>query len=212
MEINNKHSDGGQDIFVSEIFGENYKGVFVDIGAQQPINHNNTYMLEARNGWTGLSFDIVDYSKLWQAERKNPFICANALTYDFKSTFEKYNLSSPIDYLSLDVEGDGDRVNCLKNVLKSGYDFKVITIEHDSYRGYAETERDPQRTLLKSLGYILVVQCDTSEDWWIHPKYITEEQYLKFLSVNTVRFDLFRKINIDTRKYYYINEDLGEEL
>ena len=199
--VNDKYSGGGQDIFVMEIFGDNYQGIFIDIGSNTPINHNNSFMLE-EHGWSGLAFDIVDYGDQWSTERKTPFICIDAREYDFKSAFDENKLLSPIDFLSIDIEGDGGRFKCLQNVFKSEFEFKVITIEHDSYRGYEESERIPQRKLLSDTGYILVVQDDGCEDWWINPKYIKEEQYKKFISVEYKDFDLFKHINLDFEKYY----------
>ena len=148
------------------------------------------------------AFDIIDYEMQWKIERKTPFICSDALKYDFKSSFGRHGIVSTIDFLSLDVEGDGDRFKCLQNVFKSEYEFKVITMEHDAYRGYVDSERTPQREFLSEAGYILVVQDDECEDWWINPKYIKEEQYKKFISSEHKEFDLFKHINLDFQRYY----------
>lgn len=166
------YSQVGQDRFVLSMFPKNHKGFFIDIGCQLPNGINNTLLLE-ENGWDGISFDIVNYSKEWEKERKTKFVCADALSCDFS----KYKLPKVIDYLSLDIEGDGSRVAALKRILNCGFVFKIITIEHDSYRGYEKTERDPQRELLTQAGYHLFLP-DVSdhglafEDWWIHPEYI----------------------------------------
>lgn len=199
--VNDKYSGGGQDIFAMEVFGENYQGTFIDIGAREPINHNNSFMLE-EHGWKGWALDIGDYVEQWSTQRKTPFICTDALEYDFKSAFDENKLSSPIDYLSIDIEGDGGRFKCLQKVFESEFEFKVITIEHDSYRGYEKSERTPQRKFLNGEGYILVVQDDDCEDWWINPKYIKEEQYKKFISVEYRAFGLFKHINLDFQRYY----------
>ena len=199
--LNDKYSGGGQDIFVMDVFGENHKGTFMDIGAREPIGHNNSYMLE-ENGWNGLALDIVDYKDRWGEDRKTPFICADAVEYDYQSAFLTASLSSPMDYLSIDIEGDGNRFKTLQKVFETEFEFKVITIEHDAYRGYEKSERDAQRKFLTDEGYILVVKDDFCEDWWINPKYIKKEQYEKFISTEYKDFGLFKHINLNFEKYY----------
>jgi hypothetical protein len=171
------YSQSGQDQFVLSLFYEGYKGVFVDIGCEYPKLINNTLLLE-ENGWMGISLDILDFSEEWKI-RNTPFICADALMCDFNKLFIQYNLPRIIDYLSLDIEGEGERYLALKRVIECEYEFKVITVEHDVYRGYELSERMPQRKLLTERGYSLLypdVISDTGvvfEDWWINPKYIT---------------------------------------
>lgn len=162
-------SQVGQDLFALSMFPEDYKGTFLDVGCNLPDKINNTLLLEQK-GWDGFSLDIVDYSEQWKS-RKSKFICANALSYSYKE------LPKTIDYLSLDVEGTGIRFQALKRLIDLGFDFKVITIEHDAYRGFDKQERQPQRQLLQQRGYQLVFPdvhhngC-AFEDWWINPKYI----------------------------------------
>jgi FkbM family methyltransferase len=164
--IMGSHSQAGQDLFALSQFPEDYKGTFLDIGCSYPDKINNTLLLEEK-GWTGFSFDIIDFSKEWET-RKNPFIQADCIKCDFTI----YDIPKTVDYLSLDIEGVGARFLVLKRLLEMGYEFKVITIEHDSYRGFDEVERNPQRVLLSQKGYTLA-QGDVQhngmkfEDWWI---------------------------------------------
>jgi hypothetical protein len=161
-------SQVGQDKWVLSLIK---KGTFLDIGCRGPEDLNNTFLLE-QNGWTGVSIDIEDYSKAWK-ERNTQFICADALTFEYSQLKFPYL----IDYLSLDIEGKGDRFRALNHLMKFGFVFKLITIEHDAYRIHESYERMPQRELLTSLGYQLAfpdVKDGNSEfeDWWINPKYI----------------------------------------
>jgi hypothetical protein len=167
LEKNMKsNSQAGQDLFVLSQFPQGYKGVFLDIGCSLPVVLNNTLLLE-EHGWNGYSFDIIDYSKEWK-KRNTRFICADVLKVDFL----RYISKKEIDYLSLDIEGDGCRYAALKRLIDYGFTFKVITIEHDSYRGFTKTEKEPQRKLLKEQGYTLI-NADVKnnglifEDWWI---------------------------------------------
>ena len=165
-------SQARQDEFVLSLID---KGTFLDIGCYHPVRFNNTYLLE-QHGWTGLAIDIVDYSDKWES-RKAAFVCADALEYDYSS------LPYLIDYLSIDVEGEGSRYAVLKRVIEH-HEFKIITIEHDLYAGYLETEAEPQRELLTKLGYYLLcknVKADTREfeDWWVNPKYVDNYMHYK---------------------------------
>lgn len=172
------YSQAGQDLFVISLFYQGYKGIFVDIGCGVPDKINNTLLLE-ENGWVGLSLDIADYKEQWKI-RKTPFVQVDALMTEFDVLFKMFKLPQIIDYLSLDIEGEGNRYKALERVMKAGYDFKVMTIEHDSYGGYDATERQPQRRLLSKLGYSLQRPDVTFggkpfEDWWINPKYIRHD-------------------------------------
>ncbi len=190
------YSQAGQDLFVLSLFDKAYKGTFVDVGCQLPVKINNTFLLE-KNGWTGLSLDIVDYSKEWEV-RKSKFVCGDALTSNFKSLFVENKLPKVIDYLNIDIEGDGLRYLALVNVLESNHEFKVITIEHDAYRGFELTEREPQRRILKEKGYFLLCSDVVNgnkpfEDWWISTKYFNESDYKNYKCSNTHYLDILKK-------------------
>lgn len=190
------YSQLGQDIFVTTLLND--PDFYLEIGAQHPTNINNTYLLELK-GWKGISIDIIDYSQDWKI-RNNKFIKTDALKTNYKNLLDWAKFPKTIGFLSLDIEGDGDRYKCLQKVLNSEYEFKIICIEHDSYRGYHETEKLPQKELLEKLGYILVVENIGDrpeflyEDWWIHPRYIKKENYQKFVSKNIVFTNLFKNV------------------
>ncbi len=181
------YSQVGQDEWVISLFGEGYKGFFLDLGCQMPKRINNTLLLEEK-GWDGVSYDIVDYSKDWEI-RKTRFVCANVFTCDFA----EQNLPKVIDYLSLDISPyAGCRFHALKRLFNLGYEFKTITIEHnyymnnvpDQYEDHDISERQPQRRLLLENGY-LIVRADVGdynlpfEDWWVNTKYFDVNAKLK---------------------------------
>jgi hypothetical protein len=140
-----------------------------------------------------LQFSILDFNKI----RKNEAIVKDCLNLDYDYIIDK--IGNKIDYLSLDIEGLGFRFEALKKVFESKRQFKVITIEHDSYRGqeFVEKEAIPQRSFLKEKGFVLVCEdvCNSKnpfEDWWINPKYITE--YEKFICKKTSWNNIISKI------------------
>ncbi len=192
------NSQSGQDIFVSKLIN-NKEPFFIDIGCWKPIELNNTLLLE-QNGWEGISIDILDMSNEWSI-RKTKFIKANALETDYTKLFDDNKAPSIIDYLTIDIEGDGHRFLALKKVIESNRDFKIITIEHDSYRGYELTEAKPQREFLLNKGYILLcsnvcLMNNPFEDWWINPKYFSEDEFMYIKSDNMEYSDILKKIKI----------------
>jgi len=185
------YSQCGQDIFVFNIL-------------------NNTYLLEL-NGWSGVSVDIIDYHKEWE-ERSNKFIQQDCLNSDLNHLLEVNYNNNVIDYLSLDMEILGDRFKLLEKILKTNYEFKVITIEHGSYINddYVTFEKIPQRELLQQNGFILVCG-DVSqkdhptlfyEDWWVNSKYFNENDIKNWFSDKLSCDKIFNKLNIN----YEVNE------
>lgn len=189
----------GQDIFVLDLINES--STYLEVGCQDSKIINNTYLLEQK-GWTGISIDIINYSDNWKS-RKNKFVCSDALKTNYKALLEWQKYKSPIGFLSIDIEGNGSRYECLKKILSTGYEFKIICIEHDSYKGYIESEKEPQIELLKNKGYELVVENIGDkpeylfEDWWVNPKFINTEKYSKFISKDIVFYNLFTNLGYD---------------
>jgi hypothetical protein len=203
------YSQCGQDLFVINILKKN-KGKFLDLGCYLPKNINNTYLLEL-NGWEGVSIDIVDYSKEWEV-RKTPYINENCFNINFDEFLPKHYENKLIDYLSLDMEVVGERYKLLEKILKTGYQFKVVTLEHDSYLGEAfhKNEKLPQRELMNKYGYVLLCS-DVSqqahpnyfyEDWWINPKYVNTEEVKNWFSDKLSCDKIFIKNNVN----YLVNE------
>ena len=186
----------GQDLFVQKLIGN--PGYFVEIGGYLPIEINNTYLLEL-SGWEGISLDIVDHTEKWKV-RKTPLLVTDALSCDFTSLFDHYNAPEVIDYLSVDVEKEGERYKALLNCWKANKTYKVITIEHDAHVGYSETERKPQREFLSSAGYFLLFgdvknEDGTSyEDWWINPSYFDMDKMNLLKSEGEVWTNIINKI------------------
>jgi len=203
-KIMESYSQCGQDIFVYNILNKN-NGTFLDLGCYLPKNINNTYLLEL-NGWSGISLDIIDYSEEWK-ERKNKFIQQDCMNINLDKLLDSNYDNKVIDYLSLDMEVLGDRFKLLEKIMETSYEFKVITIEHDSYlnEDYVNVEKLPQRKLLKEKGYILVCG-DVSqkqyptlfyEDWWVNSKYFNEEDIKTWFSDKLSCDTIFNKLNIN---------------
>ncbi len=168
------HSQASQDQFVYhllyDLLDKQDTGYYLEIGAGQPIDINNSYFFENHLGWTGVSLDIAnDLSDSWYAVRKNLLLIEDATQADYVSILKSF--PKVIDYLSLDIDNLYDVV--LRRIPFNEHIFKVITIEHDFYR-FGDVYREKERATLTALGYHLLCS-DVSmrglvfEDWWIHP-------------------------------------------
>ena len=193
----NNYSQAGQDLFVLGLINNESNHYFFDVGCWLPDNINNTLLLEEK-GWDGISIDILDLSIQWKS-RKTKFICSNSLTIDYQKLFDENNSPMIIDYLNIDIEGEGTRYETLTKVFESNRDFKIITIEHDSYRGYSKVEKEPQREFLTNKGYTLLcgdisLSGNIFEDWWINPKYFEEKNYKHLISSNVEYYEIINKL------------------
>lgn len=65
------YSQFGQDDYVfTKLFKNKQHGIFVDVGGNDPIKCNNTYLLE-KNGWTGLAIEPQDNLRVLWKENRN---------------------------------------------------------------------------------------------------------------------------------------------
>ena len=109
------YSQSGQDLFVYYL-NEGKPGKFLDLGCSLPMKINNTYLLEI-NGWDGISLDIQDFNNQWK-ERKCKFIQADCLNQNYNELLKDYYENTVIDYLTLDMEGCGDRYKLLQKIIE----------------------------------------------------------------------------------------------
>ena len=128
-------SQSMQDMFVLSMLDGKRNGVYVEIGADKPKIINNSYLLERKFGWRGVSFEL-DKSKVefFNQHRKNKCISADATTFDYKSLFQERNYPKQIDYLSLDIDPSDATLAALKKLPLDEYRFSVITYETEVYR------------------------------------------------------------------------------
>jgi hypothetical protein len=188
------YSQAGQDIFVLLCTDYKKDGIFLDLGCNDPIFHNNTYLLEKDFNWRGLSVDI-DAAMIQKFNvRKTPATHQDCTKLDFKTVYE---ICGPrIDYLSLDL--DDVTYNCLCKIPFTEIEFSIITYEHDLYRVGPE-HKNKAIDYLASYGYKLVcsnVSVDgygMFEDWYYNPKYINYD-HIKVFESDSMRWqDILQK-------------------
>jgi len=173
-----------QDIFVLTMTDGMQNGIFLEIGCNQPIDYNNTYILEKYFKWEGISLDYFDdFRPSWIEHRPNSiFRAMDAMKVDYESLLlSTYPGINVLDYLQLDIEPSQHTLIALKRIPLEKYKFKVITFETDLYRD-GDQVRNESRELLLSHGYELVAgdvltgyypgQLLPYEDWWVHPEFV----------------------------------------
>ena len=205
-KITTSYSQSMQDIFVLTFLNGKLNGTYIELGAFDPINFNNTYLL-SQFGWNGLSIDILEsLSREWELKRpNNTFIAQDALKIDYKKLLNQHALPTQIDYLQIDIDHP-DQNLLLETLLQSGHRFSVITNEHNVYDGpTGEDLKNNSVDLLLSHGYVRLVENITCfnfltdshvafEVWWIDPNVITTVMQQKFLTVGKNKvypFELF---------------------
>jgi hypothetical protein len=170
--VERSFSQAGQDLFVLSLLDGKRDGVFLDLGCNQPILINNTYLLESVFGWTGLAIDIDPGFFDLFVFRKCQTLTADCTKLDWDRVTEMLGTTS-IDYLSLDLEPPEVTLECLKTIPFDRLEFSVITFEHDAYRS-EDAVRTPAREIFEANGYARV--CSNVrlhglvfEDWYCDP-------------------------------------------
>ncbi len=183
------YSQAHQDLFVRLLLDFKRNGFYVEIGASDPKESNNTYLLETELDWNGSSLEIdSDLTDAFNLVRKNKCIRADATDFDYRSHFVKNKYPFQIDYLSLDIDPSAITFAALKKLPFNDYRFSVITYEHDCYTSGPEFMLK-SREFLERHGYVRVVSnvlcCGRDfEDWYIDPTCVPYDRYSKFLSNN----------------------------
>ena len=130
----NKFSQSGQDQFAYNISGSN--GTYLEIGAHDPVINSNTFNLEVKCNWDGIS---VEYDKSFQMSwgdnklRKNNVVWDDAFNINYSSLIKHRGLPNRLNYLSCDIEPAENTFNILKKVISSELNFDFISFEHDKY-------------------------------------------------------------------------------
>ena len=173
-------SQACQDKYILKCLNYKKNGTFLEIGSADPINWNNSFLLEKQYYWKGIMVEIdPSYLEQYQAVRPNSFhIIADASNVDYKKTLKDNVMPKNIDYLQIDLEVENmSTLNCLYNLDENVFDeykFAVITFEHDFYRGDYFDTLNISRQIFEKRGYkrifsnVKYLDYDF-EDWYIHP-------------------------------------------
>jgi hypothetical protein len=184
------YSQVQQDEFVYKLIGNN--GYFLDLGAGWVNSVNSNTLFLEEKGWNGICIDGDLASANKRKDKSVRSTVLNVLIPDtnLKDIFIANNSPKTLDYFSLDIEPSS--LLGLYNFPFDEYDFKVLTFEHDSYRTGVE-DKNKSHDILKNNGYFclcedICVPIEFSntgffEDWWVNPKYFSEE----YINTNTFK-------------------------
>ena len=166
-------------------------GYFVEIGSNEPIYINNTYVLENTYEWKGIMVEMNEsYLPSYKIHRPNSIhVIQDACQIDYKQLFVTNNVPSNIDYLQIDLEvNNGSTMQTLKKLENDVFDmykFATITFEHDIYETNFDNTREASRDIFHKNGYYCVFEdvCHHDrpfEDWYVHPN-LVDMNYVKEL-------------------------------
>jgi hypothetical protein len=186
-----------QDEFVCLINNFKRDGYFVEIGSNDPIQHNNSYVLEKNLNWKGL---MVEYTPGWYSHyrdiRLNSIpIIDDATKVDYLKYLEENNFPKNIDYLQIDLDVDNrstlTTLELFDKTIFDKYTFSTITFEHDIYTGNFFDTQKISREIFAKRGYILLFsnvsvwwgdKWSEFEDWYIHSSILNKELVDKILN------------------------------
>lgn len=201
LEIPGSFSQAHQESFVINVLNHKTDGYYVELGAGWGIYNSNTFLLESKYNWKGLSIDVDPYRiASFNTVRNNKCIFADGRRFDYRQYFIDKNFPKQIDYLQLDIHPASDTLLALKQLPLDEYRFSVITYEHNGYiDDYHKQIQKESQDILRSYGYELVVEdlildemWIAYEDWWVDPKYLPESSYSQFKASGVSDVELFK--------------------
>jgi hypothetical protein len=192
-----------QDLFAYQITKKR-DGTFLEIGSNEPIYCNNTFLLENEFNWRGV---MVEYNSMFydSYKRLRPnsiHMISDARSVNYRDILDNNNFPVNMDYLQIDLDVDNkstlDVLLLLDNTVFDKYKFATITFEHDIYTGDYFNTREISRKLFADRGYVLLFP-DVSvfyegrycefEDWYVHPDLVDAKLIEKLKSDVQVNCD-----------------------
>ena len=211
-KIDITYSQASQDVFVINLLQHKKNGYFVEIGTNDPIECNNTYLLEKNYNFKGLLVEYESYyENSYKQHRPNSiYIIDDARNINYKKVLDDNKFPKNIDYLQIDLDVDNkstlDTLILLDNTVFDTYKFATITFEHDIYRGNYFNTREISREIFKKRGYLLVFPdiCTDQgcvgtgwqpfEDWYVHPDLVDMNLVNIIKTDKSLRHDHIRDI------------------
>ena len=187
-KIENNYSQALQDIFVLSVLDGKRNGTYLEIGADDGISINNTYLLETEYNWTGLAFEWLEPGwNRYVSQRKNPCLCEDATKADYSKLLKDYKFPKQIDFLQVDIEPAQQTLDALKSSFCDDYRYSVICFETAIYLGQDTHVQQEQIEFLESLGYVMIAKNisnlggDPYEDWWVDPTSVDMDRLAPYI-------------------------------
>jgi hypothetical protein len=196
-KIKRNFSQAYQDLFVLTMLQGKRSGKYLEVGANHPVEFNNTFLLEDTFNWKGISVEIdKDMVELFNTVRHNKCDYADGTTFNFLKKLDGRRWKDKIiDYLSLDCEPAMTTYKILTRIPFDEYKVSVITYETDVYKDGPQA-RELSREFLINKGFQLVASnvCNGGnpyEDWYVDPTVIPSEIWIPFVSEGVEARELF---------------------
>jgi len=200
--MNTFYGQAKQDKYVMEILKYKKCGTFLELGANHPININNTYFMEQNYNWKGIMIEFdKNYLEEYKTHRpKSVHVMEDATEIDYKKLLVENDMPKNIDYLQIDLDaGNGSTIDALQKMddtILEEYKFATITFEHDVYcAGEYKSTREKSRGIFKKRGYVCVFKDvhDKNpdvvyEDWYVHPDLVDMEHVNKIINMNEKKY------------------------
>jgi len=181
--IEKHYAQAGQDLFALSCLNGKTNGIYLELGCETPTIINNTYLLEDKFSWKGVSVDInpIQHPKdplSWE-QRNSILLKEDCRLLDFDKIINLVD-SNHFDYLSLDLEPALTTLECLSNIPFDKVSFSVITYEHDAYsRGdfcKQESRKIMNKHGYKSICTDVIWHGNVFEDWYFNPKDVSYDR------------------------------------
>jgi FkbM family methyltransferase len=126
------YSQGGEDLILARLFNYKPTGLFIDVGANDPVLLNNTYLFY-KLGWSGINFEpLPELAEKFKRKRSRDTVITKAMSNfvgeaNFTAGINKYDVNSSL--LNHDLPQKNTirvHVDRLENVLD---DLKITEID-----------------------------------------------------------------------------------
>ena len=187
LQTKTSYSQADQDTLVVLLTGGKRDGWFVEIGSNDPILINNSFLLEKHYHWKGL---MVEWDKsflnAYRVHRpRSVYVMGDASKVAYDQVLEQHHFPNKIDYLQIDLDVENrSTLTTLEYFDKhvfTKHTFGVVTFEHDIYRGDYFQTRTQSREIFRRNGYVRIFsnvsvfvegKWSPFEDWYAHPQLV----------------------------------------
>lgn len=177
--IEKNYSRSFQDMFVLSVLNGKRNGMFIDLGCGNPTENNDTFLLETKFGWKGISVDNNEtYCYNYSRKRDSTILLKDVSEIDLNELFKINCVEEHIDYLRISAEHSS--IDVLRKIPFNHYKFSVIQFQHNEC-WWGNDVKAESRKILSDMGYILMVNdvslnlTQSYEDWWVHPDYYNQK-------------------------------------
>jgi len=129
------YSFSGVDIVLKKIFYQQEKGFYIDVGCQNPIKNNNTYLLY-KKGWEGINIDLdKDNINLFNSARPKDSNFNKAISSDIKNVeLYFYHKKSPINTIDKKTSDfQKAKVTSIKKINTDTLDNIILNSKYKNY-------------------------------------------------------------------------------